>query len=292
MPGFAPGARTGKTKRRSALDERSFDRPRSPAEAPPGRGALRRDGPCQVVEHEGPARQTRCRCASSWLPADALLRAGPFRLRRRRSPLRGGVRAPQLRHALAFARDHRGGVRRSLGALARQRERLDGVLSEARSAPIDRPRGDAASIRGGRRTRRRDVLSPPSLSGGACGAVAGRVLRYERRGGTPRSRVCSRRTRSVGRPLRAKGRRMMATARANVASSFTLIKGAMIDETYAVFAAWDFARSKRENLDRLRDQNFIGASSATWLRDVAKVETISGKRGVSIALGAIVRRCG
>jgi hypothetical protein len=64
---------------------------------------------------------------------------------------------------------------------------------------------------------------------------------------------------------------MMAPARANVASSFTLIKGAMIDETYAVFAAWDFARSKRENLDRLRDQNFIGASSATWLRDVAKV---------------------
>jgi hypothetical protein len=64
---------------------------------------------------------------------------------------------------------------------------------------------------------------------------------------------------------------MMATARANVTSSFTLIKGAMIDETYAVFAAWDFTRSKRENLDRLREQNFIGASSATWLRDVAKV---------------------
>lgn len=64
---------------------------------------------------------------------------------------------------------------------------------------------------------------------------------------------------------------MMATERANVASSFTLIKGAMIDETYAVFAAWDFARSKRENLDRLREENFIGASSATWLRDVAWV---------------------
>jgi hypothetical protein len=63
----------------------------------------------------------------------------------------------------------------------------------------------------------------------------------------------------------------MEGARANVASSFTLIKGAMIEETYAVFAAWDFARSKRENLDRLREQNFIGASSATWLRDVAKV---------------------
>jgi hypothetical protein len=61
------------------------------------------------------------------------------------------------------------------------------------------------------------------------------------------------------------------SSRANVASSFTIVKGSMIDETYAVFAAWDFARSKRENLDRLRDENFIGASSATWLRDVAKV---------------------
>ena len=45
----------------------------------------------------------------------------------------------------------------------------------------------------------------------------------------------------------------------------------MIEETYAVFAAWDFDRPKRENLDRLRDENFIGASSTTWLRDVAKV---------------------
>lgn len=45
----------------------------------------------------------------------------------------------------------------------------------------------------------------------------------------------------------------------------------MIGETYAVFAAWDLTRTKRENLDRLREANFIGASSATWLRDVAKV---------------------
>jgi len=64
---------------------------------------------------------------------------------------------------------------------------------------------------------------------------------------------------------------MKAAGRANEVSSFTIIKGAMIGETYAVFAAWDFARSKRENLDRLRAENFIGASSATWLRDVAKV---------------------
>ena len=64
---------------------------------------------------------------------------------------------------------------------------------------------------------------------------------------------------------------MKSGSRANVVSSFTVVKGAMNDETYAVFAALDFERSKRENLDRLREENFIGAKSATWLRDVAKV---------------------
>lgn len=64
---------------------------------------------------------------------------------------------------------------------------------------------------------------------------------------------------------------MKPTLRANVASSFTVIKGAMIEETYAAFAVWDFCRSKRENLDLLRSENFIGARSATWLRDVAWV---------------------
>jgi hypothetical protein len=54
---------------------------------------------------------------------------------------------------------------------------------------------------------------------------------------------------------------MTARSRANVASSFTIIKGAMIEETYAVFSVWDFDRSKRENLDRLRAENFIGAGS-------------------------------
>jgi hypothetical protein len=64
---------------------------------------------------------------------------------------------------------------------------------------------------------------------------------------------------------------MSIAARADVVSSFTVIKGTMIPETYAVFAAWDFDRSKRENLDRLRRENFIGTRSANWLRDVAKV---------------------
>ena len=41
----------------------------------------------------------------------------------------------------------------------------------------------------------------------------------------------------------------------------------MIDETYAVLAAWDFESGKKENLDRLRRENFIGARTAARLRD-------------------------
>lgn len=57
--------------------------------------------------------------------------------------------------------------------------------------------------------------------------------------------------------------------RKDVVSSFTIIKGAMIEETYAIFAGWDLTQSKRQNVDRLRAENVIGADSATWLRDVA-----------------------
>ena len=64
---------------------------------------------------------------------------------------------------------------------------------------------------------------------------------------------------------------MKSPSRAGVASSFTIVKGALINETYAVLATWDLARSKRENLDRLRREKFVGARTATWLRDLAKV---------------------
>ena len=60
-------------------------------------------------------------------------------------------------------------------------------------------------------------------------------------------------------------------SRANVVSSFTIIKGAMIDETYAVFAAWDFdARSARTSIASAT-RTSSARRSATWLRDVAKV---------------------
>ncbi len=64
---------------------------------------------------------------------------------------------------------------------------------------------------------------------------------------------------------------MTPTTRSNVVSSFTIVKGSMIEETHAVFTAWDFGRSKRENLDHLRHSNFIRARSDAWLRDIAKV---------------------
>lgn len=64
---------------------------------------------------------------------------------------------------------------------------------------------------------------------------------------------------------------MNASSRRDVVSSFTIVKGAFIEETYAVLKAWDFSLSKRENLDRLRAENFIGAKTVTWLRDIGKV---------------------
>ena len=45
----------------------------------------------------------------------------------------------------------------------------------------------------------------------------------------------------------------------------------MIEESYAALAAWDFDRTKRQNLDHVREVNLVGAKSQTWLRDVGKV---------------------
>jgi len=63
----------------------------------------------------------------------------------------------------------------------------------------------------------------------------------------------------------------MAGSRSRHVSSFTIIKGALIPETYAAFQNWDLSLSRTENLKRLKENNTIGATSANWLRDVAKV---------------------
>lgn len=63
----------------------------------------------------------------------------------------------------------------------------------------------------------------------------------------------------------------MADSRAHVVSSFTIIKGSLIEETYTVFRDWDFELSKLENLRRVREENSAGLPSTNWARDVAKV---------------------
>ena len=63
----------------------------------------------------------------------------------------------------------------------------------------------------------------------------------------------------------------MQKSRSRVVSSFTIIKGSLIDQTYAVFQEWDFSLSRGANLRRLREENAMGTSSTHWARDVSKV---------------------
>jgi Putative inner membrane protein (DUF1819) len=62
----------------------------------------------------------------------------------------------------------------------------------------------------------------------------------------------------------------MTAARAKVVSSFTIVKGSLIEETYAAFREWDFALTKRENLAHMREMGVLGAR-ANWSLNVAKV---------------------
>ena len=59
--------------------------------------------------------------------------------------------------------------------------------------------------------------------------------------------------------------------RAGVVSSFTVIKGALVLETYQAFQHWDFEQSRGENIARLKELNVFGAKSTNWLRDLGKV---------------------
>lgn len=63
----------------------------------------------------------------------------------------------------------------------------------------------------------------------------------------------------------------MPEARSRVVSSFTIIKGSLIEETYTAFQHWDFSRSRFENLRDMKGVNAVGAKSENWLRDVGKV---------------------
>jgi hypothetical protein len=64
---------------------------------------------------------------------------------------------------------------------------------------------------------------------------------------------------------------MRTASRADVASSFTVLKGSLIEESYSFLSSWDSRRTREENINRWKDRNVIGAKSLTWLRDVAFV---------------------
>ncbi len=63
----------------------------------------------------------------------------------------------------------------------------------------------------------------------------------------------------------------MVKSRASVVSSFTIIKGSLIDETYAAFKSWDFSCSKSDNLRQIRENGVLPSTSSNWIRDVSKV---------------------
>jgi hypothetical protein len=63
----------------------------------------------------------------------------------------------------------------------------------------------------------------------------------------------------------------MLRARANVVSTFLLIKGALIRETRDVLRQWDSALSVKANLAAFKTLDLGGVGSANWRRDVAFV---------------------
>lgn len=54
-----------------------------------------------------------------------------------------------------------------------------------------------------------------------------------------------------------------------------LRKGALIEETYAICCAWDRTLDYKSNLERLREENVIGAANTKWLNEV--IRTFSGR---------------
>lgn len=59
--------------------------------------------------------------------------------------------------------------------------------------------------------------------------------------------------------------------RSGVVSSFTIIKGALVSETYEAFRHWDFEEDRAANIARLKDANVFGGKSANWVRDIGFV---------------------
>lgn len=61
---------------------------------------------------------------------------------------------------------------------------------------------------------------------------------------------------------------MTVRARADVVSSFTIIKGPLVEETYRICCSWDFTKDVDANLESTLSPEFIGGRSSNWARDV------------------------
>lgn len=60
----------------------------------------------------------------------------------------------------------------------------------------------------------------------------------------------------------------MSEARSHTISSFTLVKGLLVEETLLAFQAWDLTRPAQHNWTRLKEDNTVQARSENWLRQV------------------------
>jgi len=64
---------------------------------------------------------------------------------------------------------------------------------------------------------------------------------------------------------------VMVADRSRVASSFTILKGSLIEESYSFLATWDEQATREQNIGRWKEANPTGAKTLTWLRDVGFV---------------------
>ena len=93
-----------------------------------------------------------------------------------------------------------------------------------------------------------------------------------RRDHTPGRRLFQGRTRGTGDPIREGWRGDNWRLRSQVVSSFTIIKGSLIEETYAAFEAWDFSLCpSRRTCIVCEDETSSARRARAGLRDVAKV---------------------
>lgn len=53
-----------------------------------------------------------------------------------------------------------------------------------------------------------------------------------------------------------------------ISSSFSIIKGSLIHDTYELFRHWDFSINKTANFKRVQQDNLIGAQNSNWLANI------------------------